>query len=124
MKDIALARTIREILSAAFDEVYVGSPVDAGVISMPAILLDIHSTSTVGSLLYRGTLTVAVNSIAETATEEEHRTLSEQVDASVRNLKGISGYGSTLSGIVATNVSNRPVERHWVTMMEYTVGFF
>jgi hypothetical protein len=123
MKDLAISRAIRDRLKTEFPDIYVGSPVDGESIVMPAILLDIESKSSVGSPLYRGTLSVSVNSLAETTGEEDHRQLCEAVDASVRQMTGYGGYGAILDGVVATNVRQHPVDQHWSSMMEYIIGF-
>ena len=124
MKDLAISRAIRDELKAQFPDVYVGSPVDGDAIVMPAILLDIESKSTLGSPLYRGTLSVSVNSLAEVSGEEDHRALCQDVDTAVRALTGFGGYGAILAGVVATNVRQHPVDQHWSSMMEYTIGFY
>jgi hypothetical protein len=125
MKDLAVTRSVRDFLSGIYNSqgIHVGSAVDAESVQMPCILLSIHSRSAVGSPLYRGTLSVAVNTLANITTQDAHTELCEAVDQSVRTITGLSGHGSTVDGVVATDVNQHPSNQHFATVMDYIIGF-
>lgn len=125
MKDLAVTRSVRDFLANIYtpNGIHVGAAVDADSVQMPCILLSIQSKSSVGSPFYRGTLSVAVNTLASLSTQDAHTELCEQVDESVRTLKGLIGHGSMIDGVVATDVSQHPANQHFATVMEYIIGF-
>lgn len=126
MKDLALGNLIKELLLLEFGDegIYVGSPVESASIRLPAILIDINSTAVVGSGLYRGTLSVATNTLCEQNSEAAHRSMSERVDTMIRSYVGQSNPNVEIGGIVATDVRQNPTDNYWSTTMQYTVGFY
>ena len=125
MKDLALGLLVKSFLLDEFagENIYVGSPVEADAIRMPAVLIDVSSTAVVGSELYRGTLSLAVNTLCESTSEQAHRTLCQRVDARARLLKGVADLVVEVAGIVATDVRQNPTDNHWSSTMQYTIGF-
>lgn len=126
MKDLALGNLVKELLILEFgpEDIYVGSPVESAQIKMPAILIDVNSTAVVGSELFRGTLSVATNTLCEENSEESHRILSQRVDTAVRSYKGQGNLEVYIAGVVASDVRQNPTDNYWSTTMQYIVGFY
>lgn len=122
MIDLSLAKLICAELQAEFSAVYVGRPMSADDIVLPAILVDIESDVVVGSPLQRGTLTVSIQSSATDDTADEHAELAQLVDAAVRALN-IDESEVRMWPPVANRVAEDRQENRWITTISYTIGF-
>lgn len=122
MIDLQLAKELRDRLADEFADVYVGAPLDASEIALPAILLGIESDVVVGSLLQRGTLTASVQSSADDSTYDAHESFAASVDAFLR-AQEVDGDGMRMWLPVAQRVSTTQADRHWVSELQYTIGF-
>ena len=122
MIDLYLAKLLCQQLQTAFPDVYVGRPMSADDITLPAILVDIESDVVVGSPLQRGTLTVSVQSSATDATADEHGDLAALVDGVIRPLE-VDMPAVKMWPPVANRVSEDRQENRWITTITYTIGF-
>lgn len=122
MIDLQLAKELRDRLADEFAGVYVGAPLDASEIALPAILLGIESDVVVGSPLQRGTLTASVQSSADDSTYDAHEAFAASVDAFLR-AQEVDETGMRMWLPVAQRVSTTQADRHWVSELQYTIGF-
>ena len=122
MIDLLTCEVIRDEIAPDFTGVYIGLPHDGESITMPCILLDIRGDALVGGPLQRGALTVAAMSQADDSTVAEHIELVQQVTTAI---KGVTGSGSAVQiyGVVATSSEAQNTERHWITNLQFTLGY-
>jgi hypothetical protein len=122
MIDLLTCEVIRDEIAPDFTGVYIGLPHDGESITMPCILLDIRGDALVGGPLQRGALTVAVMSQADDSTVAEHIELVQEVTNAI---KGVTGSGSAVQiyGVVATSSEAQNTERHWITNLQFTLGY-
>jgi hypothetical protein len=122
MIDLLTCEVIRDEIAPDFPWTYIGLPHDGESITMPCILLDIRGDALVGGPLQRGALTVAVMSQADDSTVAEHIELVQEVTTAI---KGVTGSGSAIQiyGVVATSSEAQNTERHWITNLQFTLGY-
>jgi hypothetical protein len=122
MIDLLTCEVIRDEIAPDFSGVYIGLPHDGESITMPCILLDLRGDALVGGPLQRGALTVAVMSQADDSTVAEHIELVQEVTNAI---KGVTGSGSPIQiyGVVATSSEAQNTERHWITNLQFTLGY-
>jgi hypothetical protein len=122
MIDLLTCEVIRDEIAPDFSGVYIGLPHDGESITMPCILLDLRGDALVGGPLQRGALTVAVMSQADDSTVAEHIELVQEVTNAI---KGVTGSGSAIQiyGVVATSSEAQNTERHWITNLQFTLGY-
>ena len=122
MIDLLTCEVIRDEIAPDFPGVYIGLPHDGDSITMPCILLDLRGDALVGGPLQRGALTVAAMSQADDSTIAEHIALVQQVTDAI---KGVTGAGSAVQvyGVVATSSEAQNTERHWITNLQFTLGY-
>lgn len=122
MIDLLTCEVIRDEIAPDFTGIYIGLPHDGESITMPCILLDLRGDALVGGPLQRGALTVAVMSQADDSTVAEHIALVQQVTDAI---KAVTGAGSAVQvyGVVATSSEAQNTERHWITNLQFTLGY-
>lgn len=122
MIDLLTCEVIRDEIAPDFLGVYIGLPHDGDSITMPCVLLDLRGDALVGGPLQRGALTVAVMSQADDSTVTEHIALVQQVTNAI---KGVTGAGAAVQvyGVVATSSEAQNTERHWITNLQFTLGY-
>lgn len=122
MIDLLTCEVIRDEIAPGFPGVYIGLPHDGDSITMPCVLLDLRGDALVGGPLQRGALTVAVMSQADDSTVAEHIELVQQVTNAI---KGVTGAGAAVQvyGVVATSSEAQNTERHWITNLQFTLGY-
>lgn len=122
MIDLLTCEVIRDEIAPEFPGVYIGLPHDGDLITMPCVLLDLRGDALVGGPLQRGALTVAAMSQADDSTVAEHIELVQQVTNAI---KGVTGAGTAVQiyGVVATSSEAQNTERHWITNLQFTLGY-
>lgn len=122
MMDLLTCEAIRDEIAPDFSGVYIGLPHDGDSITMPCVLLDLRGDALVGGPLQRGALTAAVMSQADDSTVAQHIELVQQVTDAI---KGVTGTGSEVQiyGVVAVTSENQNTERHWITNLQFTLGY-
>lgn len=122
MIDLLTCEVIRDEIAPDFAGTYIGLPHDGDSITMPCVLLDLRGDALLGSPLQRGALTTAVMSQADDSTVAEHIELVQQVTNAI---KGVTGSGSAVQiyGVVATSSEAQNTERHWITNLQFTLGY-
>lgn len=122
MIDLLTCEVIRDEIASNFPGVYIGLPHDGDSITMPCVLLDLRGDALVGGPLQRGALTVAVMSQADDSTVAQHIELVQQVTNAI---KGVTGAGASVQiyGVVATSSEAQNTERHWITNLQFTLGY-
>jgi hypothetical protein len=122
MIDLLTCEVIRDEITPDFTGVYIGLPHDGDSITMPCVLLDLRGDALVGGPLQRGALTAAVMQQTDDSTIAEHIELVQQVADAI---KGVTGTGSEIQiyGVVAMNSENQNTERHWITNLQFTLGY-
>jgi hypothetical protein len=122
MIDLLTCEVIRDEIAPDFSGVYIGLPHDGESITMPCILLDLRGDALVGGPLQRGALTVAVMSQADDSTVAEHIELVQEVTNAIKGVTG-SGFAIQIYGVVATSSEAQNTERHWITNLQFTLGY-
>lgn len=122
MIDLLTCETIRDEITGDFPGVYIGLPHDGENITMPCVLLDLRGDALVGGPLQRGSLTAAVMQQTDDSTIAEHIELVQQVTNAI---KSVTGTGSEIQiyGVVAVTSENQNTERHWITNLQFTLGY-
>ena len=122
MIDLLTCEVIRDEIAPDFPGIYIGLPHDGESITMPCVLLDLRGDALVGGPLQRGALTVAAMSQADESTVQQHIELVQQVTDAI---KGVTGEGSAIQiyGVVATSSEAQNTERHWITNLQFTLGY-
>jgi len=122
MIDLLTCEVIRDEITPGFPGVYIGLPHDGDTITMPCVLLDLRGDALVGGPLQRGAFTAAVMHQADDSTVAEHIELVQQITDAV---KSVTGAGSQIQiyGVVAVTSENQNTERHWVTNLQFTLGY-
>jgi hypothetical protein len=120
--DLLTCEVIRDEIAPDFTGVYIGLPHDGESITMPCILLDLRGDALVGGPLQRGALTVAVMSQADDSTVQEHIDLVQQATTAIKACTG-SGSAVQIYGVVPTNSEAQNTERHWITNLQFTMGY-
>jgi hypothetical protein len=122
MMDLLTCEVIRDEIAPDFDGVYIGLPHDGDSITMPCVLLDLRGDALVGGPLQRGALTAAVMSQTDDSTVAQHIELVQQITDAI---KGVTGTGSEVQiyGVVAVTSENQNTERHWITNLQFTLGY-
>jgi hypothetical protein len=119
----ALLDAVASALAAEFSSVFVGVAQNDEPISLPAITLDLRTSAVVGGPLERGTLTAYVQSQADDTAPADHSDFVLAVSNFLRSLT-IATPAVTLAGIVATDAEVNSQERHWISPLAYTVGYY
>lgn len=122
MIDLLTCEVIRDEIAPDFAGVYIGLPHDGDAITMPCVLLDLRGEALVGGPLQRGALTVAVMSQADDSTVQQHIDLVGEVTAAIKAVTG-SGSAIQIYGVVATSSEAQNTERHWITNLQFTLGY-
>lgn len=122
MIDGAFSSAVQAALAEALPGVFVGEPQDDQPIPAKAVLMDLQTDVVVGSPLQRGTLTLNVVSQADDFTKLQHSDFVQDVDFAARTLN-LDSDDVALYGVVAQSTNNLREERHWRTVLPYTVGF-
>lgn len=122
MIDLLTCEVIRDEIALEFPGVYIGLPHDGDSITMPCVLLDLRGDALVGGPLQRGALTTAVMSQADDSTVAEHIELVQQVTNAIKSVTG-SGSAVQIYGVVATSSEAQNTERHWITNLQFTLGY-
>jgi len=120
--DLLTCEVIRDEIAPDFPSVYIGLPHDGDSITMPCILLDLRGDALVGGPLQRGALTVAVMSQADDSTVAEHIELVQQATTAIKACTG-AGSAVQIYGVVATSSEAQNTERHWITNLQFTMGY-
>lgn len=122
MIDLLTCEVIRDEIAPEFPGVYIGLPHDGNSITMPCVLLDLRGDALVGGPLQRGALTTAVMSQADDSTVTEHIELVQQVTTAIKSVTG-AGAAVQIYGVVATSSEAQNTERHWITNLQFTLGY-
>lgn len=122
MIDLLTCEVIRDEIAPDFDGVYIGLPHDGDSITMPCVLLDLRGDALVGGPLQRGALTAAVMSQADDSTVAEHIDLVQRVTDAIKSVTGASSEVQ-IYGVVAVTSENQNTERHWITNLQFTLGY-
>lgn len=122
MIDLLTCEVIRDEIAPDFAGVYIGLPHDGDSITMPCALLDLRGEALVGGPLQRGSLTVAAMSQTDDSSVQQHIDFVAELTAAI---KGVTGAGSAVQiyGVVATSSEAQNTERHWITNLQFTLGY-
>ena len=122
MIDLLTCQAIRDAIAPDFAGVYIGLPHDGDKITLPCVLLDLRGDALLGGPLERGTLTAAVMNQADDSTVEDHIELVRNVTEAIKTVT-VPGSGVQIFGVVATASEAQNTERHWITNLQFTMGY-
>lgn len=121
MIDLLLVNAIAAALREEFPDVFVGASMENVDIQLPAIMVEMKSDAVVGGPLYRGTMTISVATQADDSTPQSHASFTDEVGTFVKSLALTSPV--KMCGTVYQNFDTSRNERHWISTMNFIVGF-
>ena len=121
MIDLLLVNAIAAAIKSQFPSVFVGASMENTEIELPAIMVEMKSDAVVGGPLYRGTMTISVATQADDSTPEVHAEFTDEVGTFVKSLALTEPV--KMCGTVYQNFDTTRNERHWISTMNYIVGF-